>query len=63
MTWSDLLDGCRVLATLNGSGDAYATIRDSVVSQLVKDKGYGIDKANQLLDDIIKEIREGKSSR
>jgi hypothetical protein len=52
-----------VLATLNGSGDAYATIRDSVVSQLVKDKGYGIDKANQLLDDIIKEIREGKSSR
>lgn len=62
MDWSDLLDGCRVLATLNEGGNAHATTPPSSYNW-PRTRAYGVGAANHLLDDIIKEIRDGRQSR
>ena len=55
MIWLDLLDGCDLLGKLNERGDAYTTIKGSLVEELVGHKRYSQAVAEKLVDDIIKE--------
>ncbi len=55
MTWSDLLDGCDVLANLDADGEAYPVIKGSIIDELVAAKGYSNAAATKLVDDVVKE--------